>query len=129
MDFITRTISISAAVGAALLATAPARAGDTTPLQVVVTAPVASGSSADAGAEALHAIGFKTEYRMSDGARMVLQPRAGSIRMHYGSRGAVTLHADDDGRFVSDDGQLTLTVVALDGDAAGQVRLSRPARW
>ena len=116
---------------ALLAATAPLSFATT------VSAPPASArvevivSRADlAGAEAVLARpAFDSVYEMSTGRRMSVASTGDALRVRYGRRAPATLRHDGQGRFVSQDGQLSLRF-QLDTDGDPQlVRLALPAEW
>lgn len=72
---------------------------------------------------------FDTTYEMSTGRRMTVASIGDALRVRYGRRAPATLRHDGQGRFVSQDGQLSLRF-QLDTDGDPQlVRLALPAGW
>lgn len=111
--------------GLPLLASLPVAADGS---RVVIAAGVGA-FSASAPQQVLDALSAPTGYELSNGQRLQLEARGESLRMRYGSRGHVTLRADEQNQFVSNDRQLVLQVAVNSFGEAHRLRLSMPGDW
>lgn len=125
------TASIRLIALALLAATAPLgfAASEPTPPASARVEVIVSRADLAAAEAVLARPAFDTTYEMSTGRRMTVATTGDALRVRYGRRAPATLRHDGQGRFVSQDGQLSLRF-QLDTDGDPQlVRLALPAEW